>query len=241
MTIKQALIMAAGKATRMRPLTDDMPKPLLQIGGKPLLTHIIEHLNTVNVATIIINGWHAIGPLKTYMTHIKQDYPHIDFILSEETELLETGGGAVQALQYLNPDEPFYMINGDAFWVNATHQNTLQALADRWTKTGADLILLLQPIASMDMTGAVGDYHMDGSLAIRSLEKQGHYMFAGIRIAHPRILDGYKADHFSFLKIMDAMEAKGTLHALPHQGQWYHISTPADLEAVNATLFKVAS
>lgn len=241
MMIKQALIMAAGQAQRMRPLTDNTPKPLLAVGGTPLLTHIIDHLVYVGVDKIIINAWHAIEALKAYMKTIQSTYPEIEFILSEETELLETGGGAVQALQYLDRDAPFYMINGDAYWMNAPYQNTLETLAVKQAETKADLILLLQPIDSMTLTGAVGDYDLNGHKATRALDKNGNHMFTGVRIAHPRILSGYKAEHFSFLTIMDAMDAECSLYGMAHEGEWYHISTPADLDSVNACLLGKAS
>lgn len=233
--------MAAGQAQRMRPLTDNTPKPLLSVGGKPLLTHIIEHLIEVGTTTIVINGRHAMDALKTYVGAIQKLYPSINFVLSAETERLETGGGAVQALQYLNPDDPFYMINGDAFWINPPDKPTLMALAERQAATKADLILLLQPISAMDLTGAVGDYHLENATATRAKDKNGEFMFTGVRIAHPRILEGCKAEYFSFLEIMDAMEAKGQLYGLAHAGEWHHISTPADLEAVNKTLYGMAS
>lgn len=240
--IKQALIMAAGHAKRMRPLTDNLPKPLLKVGGEPLLTHIIDHLIEAGTTRIVINGWHAIAPLKTYVETISKTHPDVDFILSEETELLETGGGAVQALQYLDPNEPFYMINGDAFWVNAPQVKTLKALADVQAETDADLVLLLQPTSSMAMTTPVGDYHLDcGGKATRAKDKNGDHMFAGVRIAHPRILDGYKPEFFSFLSIMDEQEEKGVLYGYAHQGDWYHISTPNDLDEVNKDLFGMSA
>jgi len=234
MTITQALIMGAGNATRMRPLTDDLPKPLLEVCGKPLLTHIINHLDAEGVTKIIVNGFHAIDPLKNYMNDIAKHYPHIEFILSEENELLETGGGAVQALQYLD-DEPFYMINGDAFWLNGT-ERSLKLLADQWDINKHDILLLLQSCVSMQMTEVVGDYDLSDNIATRALNKKGDHMFTGVRVCTPSILKSYPLEKFSFLKCMDDAQAKNRLGGVVHVGDWYHISTPSDLEDVNREL-----
>jgi MurNAc alpha-1-phosphate uridylyltransferase len=221
--ITQALIFAAGHATRMRPLTDHLPKPLLEVAGKPLLTHIIEHLITEGVTKIVVNGHHAIEPLKAYMAKIRSDYPQREFILSEETELLETGGGAVQAMQYFDPSKPLYMINGDAFWINRAGGRTLQDLAAAWSPTDHDMILLLHP------SDDIGDYDIHEGRAIRSHRKDGAFGFAGVRICMPAVLAGRKPERFSFLEIMDGCESQGRLGGLVHQGQWYHLSTPDDL------------
>ena len=234
MTITQALIMAAGNATRMRPLTDDLPKPLLKVCGEPLLTYIINHLDAEGVTKIIVNGYHAIGPLKNYINDTLKQYPHIEFILSEETELLETGGGAVQALQYLD-DAPFYMINGDAFWVNGT-ERSLKSLSNQWDNDKHDILLLLQSCKSMQMTEAVGDYDLKNDMATRALNKDGIYMFAGVRVCMPNILKSYPLEKFSFLKCMDDAQARNRLGGVVHKGDWYHISTPSDLEDVNREL-----
>lgn len=237
MSITQALIMAAGEAKRMRPLTDNLPKPLIEIGGKPILTRIIDNLIDVGVNRVVINGYHAIQPLKDYIQKIKTIYPSCEFILSEETELLETGGGTVQALQYLDSTQPFFMINGDAYWVNSQNGNTLEQLSSEWQKGTYDLLLLMQSTTSMDFTEAVGDYDIDNGMATRSRGQDGSYMFTGVRICHPKILNGHQATRFSFLNIMDEIENNNRLGGLHHQGEWYHISTPADVDDVNANLF----
>ena len=235
MIIKQALIMAAGHATRMRPLTDNLPKPLLKVKGAPLLTHIINHLNAEGVTKIIVNGYHAIEPLRAYIDEIQKQYPDIKFILSEETELLETGGGAVQALQHLDKDKPFYMVNGDAYWVNFDTP-TLQSLSNQWDDNKHDILLLLQSCVSMQMTEAVGDYKLNGGVATRDLDKSGEYMFTGVRVCTPSILKNYKAEKFSFLQCMDDAQSQNRLCGVAHDGDWFHISTPTDLNDVNGAL-----
>lgn len=238
MTITQALIMAAGHATRMRPLTDTMPKPLLTVSNIPLLTHIIHHLIAEDVAKIIVNGFHAIEQLEKYMIDIQTQYPDIEFILSRENILLETGGGAVKALDYLDKTKPFYMINGDAFWVNSSQSRTLCTLTNAWDNQKHDILLLLQSTQSMDLTDAVGDYDLNSGVAKRSHSQKGNYMFTGVRVCMPTILNAYKVEKFSFLKMMDDCENKNRLGGVAHDGAWYHISTPQDLDDVNKFIMK---
>lgn len=232
--ITQAMIFAAGHATRMRPLTDNLPKPLLQVNGRPLLTHIIDHLIVEGVTTIIINGFHAMDHLRDYMDDVCVQYPDVEFILSEEDDLLETGGGAVKALPHIDMNAPLYMINGDAFWVNSNGGRTLNQLQNAWNDT-MGCLLLLQSTQSMNMTEAVGDYDIDNQgRAKRSHDKTGEYMFTGIRVVDPKIMNGRAIEKFSFLEFMDQCEQGNTLHAIAHQGDWYHLSTPFDLDEVNA-------
>ena len=222
--IKQAMIFAAGHATRMRPLTDHLPKLLLEVAEKPLLSHIIDHLMAEDVTKIVVNGHHAIQPLRDYMQSIQNEYPQCDFILSEEEGLLETGGGAVKAMEYLDWSQPLFMINGDAFWVNRTGERTLHDLVTAWSPADHDMILLLHPSDHM------GDYHIRNAHAVRSHDKKGEYAFTGVRICTPAIMKGRAVERFSFLEIMDECETKGRLSALAHGGEWFHLSTPDDLK-----------
>lgn len=237
MTINQALIMAAGYATRMRPLTDNLPKPLLQINNKPMLTHIIDHLIAEGVTHIIINGYHAITHLRDYINDVRVEYPKCKFTLSEETQLLETGGGAVFAQQFLNTNEPFYMVNGDAYWVNDANIKTLTQLSSQWNEEKHDILLLLQSCQSMALTGAIGDYNIQNQMATRSINKNGTHMFTGVRICTPNIFNNHTVEKFSFLKLMDEAQKHNKLGAIDHAGDWYHISTPNDLKNVNEKLF----
>jgi MurNAc alpha-1-phosphate uridylyltransferase len=235
--IDQAFILAAGFAKRMRPLTDALPKPLVMLGDKPILTHTIDKLVALGVKKIVVNGHHHIQKLYDYMPTINATYPDIEFILSAEDELLETGGGAVAALTYLDQTKPFFMINGDAFWVDNPHEDTLDALANAHLSSNNDMTLLLQSIKSMPLTDAKGDYSLKNGQAMRSLNKSGTHMFTGVRVLHPGVLDGYAATPYSFLDNMDDTENKGKLGGFDHKGAWYHISTPQDLADVNTALF----
>jgi MurNAc alpha-1-phosphate uridylyltransferase len=98
-----------------------------------------------------------------------------------------------------------------------------------------DILILLQPISTMTLTYGVGDYTLDANgNAKRSLDRSGEYMFTSIRINAPHIFDGHSAKPFSYLELLDKAEKEGRLFGLVHEGIWHHISTPEDLEKVNA-------
>lgn len=227
---KKAFILAAGKGTRLRPHTDTMPKPMVPVGGRSIIKRTIEKLAKEDVEEIVVNLHHLGDILKDHLKDITT--PNI--ILSYEDELLETGGGLKKALGYFG-SQPYYIINGDALWDEGAGDSILKRLADSWDDSRMDILQMVQPKDGMSLTGFVGDYDMDaqGRLA-RSKEKQGAYMFGGVRIAHPRIFEGSPDGAFSFLQLMDKAQEQGRLHGVAHTAEWYHISTPEDLAAVDA-------
>lgn len=225
----KAFILAAGKGTRLRPVTDSIPKPMVDIAGKSIIKRTLEKLADESVGTVVVNLHYLSDTLQKHLTDIKS--PHIVF--SHESDLLETGGGLKNAIHHFNA-APFFIINGDALWDDGADGTALSSLSAAWDDDQMDLLLLLQPTKSMDVAAAVGDYHLnaDGS-ARRSRDKTGDYMFTGLRIAHPRLFENTPDGPFSFLDLMDRAEQSGRLFAIPHTGNWYHISTPEDLKFVN--------
>lgn len=223
-----AFILAAGKGTRLRPYTDKMPKPMVSIWGKPILHHTLDKCKKHGIANIIIN--------LHYLGHVIHDYfaSEKNIYFSEETTLLDTGGGVKFAHNKINSNS-FFLINGDAFWTEGKDKSAFENLENAWNPKDMDILLLLQPISKMVHTQGIGDYDLDeNGRAIRSHNKMGNYMFAGIRISKKTVIDSIDEDIFSFLKCMDAAEKKGTLFGIIHEGAWHHISTPKDLETINA-------
>ena len=225
----KAFILAAGLGSRLRPYTDNTPKPLVTVGGKTLLDRTLDHLASVNVNEIAANTHYLPDQIKAALAARPEFKTHISY---EET-LLDTGGGIKNLLAPLG-NEAFYILSGDGLWENAANQNTLQAMSEAWNDETMDILMLLQPISSMKLTGSAGDYSLgsDG-LPIRSLDKTGDYMFTSMRINHPRIFKNSPDQPFNYRDLMDEAQNKGRLAAIIHNGDWHHISTPADLEAVN--------
>jgi MurNAc alpha-1-phosphate uridylyltransferase len=221
----KAFILAAGLGTRMRPITDKIPKPLVEVNGRTLLERTIDQLEDVGVREIVINTHHLAEQIPARLKH--RTSPHIHF--SYEKELLDTGGGVKKAIHHFGND-PFFVLSGDGLWTG----DGLKDLTEAWDPVRMDVLLLLQPLSTFDLTEGVGDYDMlpDGHIR-RSKDKKGAYMFTSIRINAAHIYKGTPDGAFSYLQIMDEAEKAGRLYGLAHKGEWHHISTPQDLESVN--------
>lgn len=227
-----AFIAAAGLGTRLKPYTDTMPKPMVPVNGQPIIGHILDQLITAGVQSVTVNLHHKAEILRDYLATCKNIEIHQSF---EET-LLETGGGAKKALPTLG-SKPFYMINGDAFCIDGPSGSSLLNLAEVYHADTMDILLLLEPVSRMVLTQGVGDYDVvEGHKPLRNQNKQGPYMFAGIRICHPRIFENTPDGAFPFITLMDKAEREGRLFAHIHDGDWHHISTPEDLMRVNKAL-----
>lgn len=230
----KVFILAAGLGTRLRPYTDTMPKPMVPLNNVPLIGHIFNRLGEVGCTDIVVNLHHKADILRNYFK------TRDDVVVTEsfEDELLETGGGAKKALPLLG-DSPFLMINGDAFWSDSKDAHLLQDLINAYDETKTDILLLLYPIDKMILTEGVGDYDVTGQLVPkRNADKTGKYMFAGVRICHPRIFKDTPDGKFGFLQLMDKAEKEGRLSAHIYHGDWHHISTPEDLQRVERELTK---
>ena len=227
-----AFILAAGQGRRLRPYTDTIPKPMVPVNGRPILDHTLQKLTEASVSNVTINLNYLGDRIKNHLEG--RQSPVIHF--SDEKTLLDTGGGVKKALETME-NQPFYLINGDAFWTEGSDKTALDRLADAWNPDKMDILLLLQPIENMVLTQGVGDYNLnENGQAVRALDKAGTYMFTGIRITKSNIFEATPDGAFSFLTLMDQAEKKGRLYGLMHDGDWHHISTPEDLERVNAAL-----
>jgi MurNAc alpha-1-phosphate uridylyltransferase len=218
--ITQAIILAAGLGQRMRPLTDMLPKPLIKVVGKPIIDYAIEALQNYGIQTIIVNTHHKAEMLEA---HLKPKNVNI----SHEPVLLDTGGGIKQALAYLDKEKPVFVLSGDSILIGG-----LSELEAAW-KNETDILLSLQPLETMKLTPAVGDYKLVNGKPIRTPDQTGTHMWNSARILHPRIFENTPEGPFSFLSMMDAAQNKGTLAAVIHHGLWHHLTTPEDIESVN--------
>lgn len=226
-----AFILAAGLGTRLRPYTNDIPKPMVEVGGQTMIDRALDKLHDIGIKSCVINTHYKAEILQRHL--IARRNPHIIFSLEEK--LFDTGGGINAALQHF--DDPFFVLSGDSVWEDAQDHNTLQTMADHWDPARMDILILLQPVETMTLTQGLGDYDLDDQgRAIRSKDKTGKYMWTSIRINKPEIFDGAPEGAFSYLELLDEAQEKGRLYGIIHDGQWHHISTPDDLHAVNEAL-----
>ena len=233
----RAFILAAGFGTRMRPYTDTIPKPMVEVAGRSLIYRILDRLARDHVTEVVVNMHYKAKELQA----------HLDAYLANETggqgmtihtsheeDILDTGGGVKLALNFFK-DEPFYVIAGDAYWTDEEGTSAFQELAAMWDAQKMDIATLFQPVDKMELTKGVGDFDLnsDGSVR-RSKDKSGAYMWTNIRLNSPGIFKDAPEGAFSFLSLMDKAEQDGRFFAKEHKGAWHHISTPEDLDRVNA-------
>jgi MurNAc alpha-1-phosphate uridylyltransferase len=225
---KNAFILAAGMGSRLRPYTDKMPKPMVEIAGRSLINRSLDLLEAAEVENVTVNLHYKAELLQNHLT--KRQSPKITF--SREDKLLDTGGGVKKALSNMQ-GKPFFLLSGDTLW-NDAQTPALKELSHFWDEEKMDMLLLVYPVNKMKLTKGVGDYdlYQDGRLK-RSKDQSGKYMFTSIRLVSPRLFDSTPDTAFSFLDLMDKAQNSGRLYGLVHDGEWYHISTASDLENVN--------
>ncbi len=227
---KRAMILVAGLGRRMLPLTERIPKPLLEIGGRPVLDLIVDRLFEAGVERVIVNTAYLKERVIAHVEATGDDR----IKLSLEDEPLETGGGVVKALDLLGP-EPFFVLNGDSVWVDGMKSSLLR-LAEAWDSERMNILLMLAPLVRVTNYDGRGDFTMDqeGRLERRNEATVSPYAYMGLSIIAPSALDGAPEGAFSLNWAYDrAIEAE-RLFGVSHDGLWYHLSTPADLENARA-------
>jgi len=230
--IATAMVLAAGLGKRMRPLTDDKPKPMIPVGGKTMIDRLLDQLAEAGVARAVVNLHYLADRLEA---HLKQrQRPEIQ--LSHEEILLETGGGVVQALPLLR-DPAFFVVNGDVMWLDGTI-GALTRLAARWNPAEMDALLLVHPSAAAHGYQGLGDFQMDqiGQLTRRAEGKPAPFVFTGVQILSADLFAGESAVPFSLNRLYDKAIERERLFGLRHQGEWFHIGTPEALEETERLL-----
>ena len=229
-----AMIMAAGLGKRMRPLTATKPKPLIEVGGKTLLDHVLEKLRVAGVKKVVVNVHYLADALEA---HLSSRAHGLEVIISDERELLmETGGGLVQAAPLIDSD-PFLALNSDNLWIDGP-ADTLKLLASQWDDTRMDALLLLVPQARALNHKGMGDFHMDRSGRIRRREKShvAPFVFTGIQMVSKRLLRDPPAGPFSTNILWDRAMEEGRCFGAVHQGLWFDVGTPQSIHMTETAL-----
>lgn len=229
-----AFVTAAGIGSRLRPYTDELPKPLVSVKGRPILDYIFDSLEEYGIKRVILNTHYMSDKIEEYVDSQRQR--PFEIITLYEQELLDTGGGIKTGLPYFE-GKPFFALSSDSFWSNRD-ANALNRMAENWTNEHMDLLLMLQPLDKV-IGHCVGDYDFiqssDANKIKRSHKRIGTHMWTSVRICKPSLFDNTPENHaFSFLQIMDKAEKNNSLYGLEHNADWYHVSTSKDLEYINA-------
>ena len=224
MKVTRAFVLAAGKGTRMRPLTDRVPKPLVEVAGRPMIDFVLDRLAAAGVEEAVVNTHHLAALVEAHLAGRAR--PRIR--ISREAALLETGGGLARALGHLGP-APFFTVNSDGLWRESATP-ALSRLAAAWDDAAMDALLLVHAREAAVGYDGVGDFELarDGRLARRRGDA-APFAFMGVQLLHPRLLRDAPDGAFSLNRLYDRALAAGRLHGLAHAGDWFHVGTPEAL------------
>jgi N-acetyl-alpha-D-muramate 1-phosphate uridylyltransferase len=228
-----AFVLAAGLGTRMRPYNGHIPKPLVEVGRKPLIDYSLDRLADAGVERVIVNVHHLADALECHLAPRRR--PQIA-ISDERGELLGTGGGIVKALPQLGAG-PFFLVNADTVWLDGVKPNFTR-LGEAFDPPTMDALLLLaQTTKSIGYSGR-GDFAMlpDGRLRRRAENQVVPFVYAGAAILTPALFADAPASAFPLTLLFDRAGDKGRLFGLRLEGVWMHVGTPEAVAAAEAAL-----
>jgi MurNAc alpha-1-phosphate uridylyltransferase len=235
---KKAMVLAAGLGTRMRPITDSIPKPLVEVYGKTLLDHGLDALARSGVEEAVINVHYLADQIEAHVAN-RTD---LKIIISDERDgLLDSGGGIANALPHLGED-PFYLINADSFWIEGYEPNLVR-MANEWNEQDMDIMLLLSSMSNAVGFGSRGDFSMDpdGRLERRGEKKIAPFAYAGAAILDPAIFAKAPKGAFSLNRQFDEALEKDRLFGLRLEGLWLHVGTPDAIREAEDAIAKSAA
>jgi len=219
----RAMIMAAGLGTRMRPLSDKLPKPLVTVAGKALIDHAIDRLVAAGVKTIVVNLHYKAEMIKDHLACRKD----VEIFYSDESDgLLGTGGGVTKAMHYFD-GEPFFIHNSDTIWIEG-YGAALERMKQSWNPETMDGLLLMAAMINSVGYEGVGDFMMDaaGHLTRVPSGRVSPFAFPGVQIVHPRLFENPPKGGFSTNVLWDRAIEKERLYGIRLEGLWIHVGTP---------------
>jgi MurNAc alpha-1-phosphate uridylyltransferase len=237
-TPRTAMVLAAGLGTRMRPLTDTKPKPLVEVAGKALLDHTLDRLAAARVERAVVNVHYLADQIERHVAGRAR--PRV-VISDERGVLLGTGGGVVKALPTLGND-PFFHLNSDSIWIEGTTPN-LDRMAQAFDRSTMDALLLLAPTTESVGYNGRGDFTMgaDGRLTRRDERDLAPFVFAGVAILSPSMFAGAPTGEFSLTTMFDRANEQERLFGLRLDGLWMHVGTPDAVAAADKAFLASAA
>ena len=235
---RASMVMAAGLGTRMRPFNGQIPKPLVAVGGKALIDHVLDKIAAAGIARAVVNVHHLADQIERHLSH--RTTPQI-VISDERAELLGTAGGPVRAMPQLGPG-PFYLINSDTIWIDGVMPN-LKRLAATFDAARMDALLLMAPTATATGYSGRGDFSMaaDGRLKRRGERDVVPFVYAGAAILTPAFFAGVAPGPSSMSPLFDRTIEAERLYGLRLDGIWMHVGTPDAVAAAEAALVASAA
>jgi MurNAc alpha-1-phosphate uridylyltransferase len=232
---RTAMVLAAGLGTRMRPLTDVKPKPLVEVAGRPLLDHVLDRLADAGVERAVVNVHYLADQIIAHVPERRR--PRVT-ISDERGLLLGTGGGVVKALPELG-GAPFFHINSDTIWIDGVRPN-LTRLAEAFDPARMDAILLLAPTSGSIGYDGRGDFCMapDGRLTPRGEREIAPFVYAGAAILSPAMFRDVPDGEFPLTLLFKRAQENGRLFGLRLEGLWMHVGTPDAIGAAEEAILQ---
>lgn len=232
------MLLAAGFGSRLRPLTDTTPKPLIRVGGKPLLDHVVAEALAAGLDHFVVNAHHHAGQVASHVTTLAARYPSARFLVSrEDHEALDTGGGVKAALPLLESD-PVLVMNTDAFWVGADGA-PLRRLIERFAAGGAEMVLLCVHPRNARGFWRSHDFCLD-SAGLITADSGAPVIYAGACVFSRELFEGSPDGAFSLDLLSDAARDRGTLYGTILDAQWLHVGDAEGLTEAEAVLEAMA-
>jgi N-acetyl-alpha-D-muramate 1-phosphate uridylyltransferase len=232
-----AMVFAAGLGTRMRPLTDTTPKPLIKVAGRALIDHCLDRFADNGVKTAVVNVHYLADQIEAHLVGRKT--PRI-VISDERDRLLDQGGGIARAREHLGV-APFYVCNTDAFWIEGPRSN-LARLARKFDPARMDAMLLVASSATSIGVDWPGDFEMepDGRLVRRDPQKVAPFVYTGVGILKPELFDGVAEEVFRLAPFFWRAAAERRLYGLRLDGLWLHVGRPETIAEAEAAIARSA-
>lgn len=232
---ERAMILAAGLGTRMGSLTDDRPKALVEVLGKPLIDYAIDRFKALGFTDIIVNLHYKADMLEAHLTRRTDVQIHFS---DERAELLDTGGGVAKALPFFK-DKPFFTHNSDSIWFEQDTLNLLK-LKDAWDDNTMDALMLVAPVGSALGYAGSGDFFLeaDGRLRRKGGKDKAPFVWTGVQIMRPSLFAGCPEGPFSTNIIWNQVLERRRLFGLRLDGTWMHVGTPEGVQDAEAFIQK---
>ncbi len=232
--VRIAVVLAAGLGTRMRPLTDAIPKALVEVAGRPLIDHMLDRLAEAGVERVVVNV-HAFAD--ALEAHLRRRSDLEIAISDERGGLLETGGALRKARSMLG-EEPILVANIDSVWREAPGSRAIEDLVAGWDGERMASRLLLAARARSRGFDGPGDFFLaaDGHIFHRGARPEAPYAYAGVHMLDPRLIDGWPTGAFGLFPRWMEMAAERRLFGAPMAGWWMHVGDPAALADAEANM-----
>jgi MurNAc alpha-1-phosphate uridylyltransferase len=236
MTIRQAMVLAAGLGTRMRPITDTIPKPLVKVAGKPMIDYALDALVEAGVEQAVVNVHHHADQM---LAHLNA-YRGLDILVSDERNaLMNSGGGLAKGLKLLDRD-PVFVMNADLFWIGerSAQPTNLQRLAGFFDPQRMDMALLCVEMDKTTGHNGKKDFSLatDGRLTRYREGDPNPVVYAGAIVMEPSLLDDAPEDAFNLNIYFDKAIAKNRLYGTMLEGHWLTVGTPEAIGEAEETI-----